>query len=66
MKYSDKCSGLVSWFDCYFTHGIDHVILPTSPYMQSTHWKQTIFYFEKSFEVKEDDYIKGSICVKKN
>ena len=30
MKYSDKCSGLVSWFDCYFTHGIDHVILPTS------------------------------------
>ena len=34
--------------------------------MQSTHWKQTIFYFEKSFEVKEDDYIKGSICVKKN
>lgn len=36
--------GLVTWFDCDFSHGHKQVILSTSPYKKHTHWKQTIFY----------------------
>lgn len=32
-------SGLVSWFDCWFTHNPESVLLSTSPHTPSTHWK---------------------------
>ena len=30
IKYDDKVTGLLTWFDCYFTHGPKHVLLSTS------------------------------------
>ena len=30
MKESIKVSGVISWFDCYFTHGKKQVLLSTS------------------------------------
>ncbi len=30
IKYDDKLTGLLAWFDCYFTHGTKHVLLSTS------------------------------------
>lgn len=36
------------------------------PFYKSTHWKQTLFYLEKSLKAKTGDYLRGSICVRKN
>ncbi len=34
--------------------------------MKDTHWKQTIFYFEETINVRKGDIIEGSIAVKKS
>jgi hypothetical protein len=71
IRDSDKVSGVVVWFDCYFTHGRKQILLSTSsvfklgPFLQRTHWKQTIFYFEKSFYGKEGHIVKGTIVAKR-
>jgi len=57
--------GFVTWFDCLFTHGGKSINLSTSPYKKQTHWKQTIFYVEKPFEVNPGDSITGNINVVK-
>lgn len=41
---NDYVHALVTWFDVYFSHGNKPIILSTSPYSKSTHWKQIIFY----------------------
>ena len=53
------------WFDCYFSFGSKKIVLSTSPYKKSTHWKQTIFYLEKPFKVDVHDQIKGILKVQK-
>lgn len=62
---SGKVYGLVTWFDCYFSHGHKKYTLSTSPYKKSTHWKHTIFYVEKPFSVDEEDKIECCIKVDK-
>lgn len=44
MEMEGGMYGLVSWFDCDFSHGSKNITLSTSPYKKQTHWKQTIFY----------------------
>jgi protein arginine N-methyltransferase 1 len=44
MEMEGGMYGLVSWFDCDFSHGSKKISLSTSPYKKQTHWKQTIFY----------------------
>ena len=34
---------IVGWFDCFFDHKKEGVILSTSPFTPDTHWKQTVF-----------------------
>lgn len=65
-QYDDKVHGLVSWFDCDFSGLQRSVTLSTSPYNKATHWKQTVFYTTKDFEVKRDDVIYGSIANRKS
>jgi len=33
IKESDRVTGLISWFDCYFTHGQKDVLLSTSNFL---------------------------------
>ena len=58
-------SGVVSWFDVYFSFGKNEVVLSTSPFEEETHWKQGILYFETDLPVNENDEIKGSVIFSK-
>lgn len=57
--------GIVTWFDCHFSHGSKTICLSTSPYKKQTHWKQTVFYFDTPLEVYNGDLVEGSIKVSK-
>ena len=65
-KNNDLVTGFVGWFDCYFTDC--HIIecLDTSPFKPYTHWKQTIFYMNDTFQINQNDIISGNIAVRKN
>jgi len=63
---SDTIYALVCWFDVYFSHLDNPVILSTSPYGRPTHWKQTTFYLNKMIKAKKGEVLKGSIAVKKS
>lgn len=53
---------LVSWWDCEFSNLEKPVMLSTSPYERSTHWKQTVFYLEYDLKLGEGDTVTGSIA----
>jgi len=36
---SEKCNGIVAWFDTLFSNMKHTVTLSTSPYSRPTHWK---------------------------
>jgi hypothetical protein len=65
-NYDDKCHALVSWFDTDFKDLQHPIILTTSPYAVSTHWKQVVFYMEKELIVRKGEVLKGSIAVRKS
>jgi type I protein arginine methyltransferase len=46
MNYSDKVHALVGFWDCEFSNLEHPVMLSTSPFKKSTHWKQTVLYLE--------------------
>jgi len=58
-----KFHGYVSYFDVVFA-GTDKVFtLSTSPSAISTHWKQTLFYFDEPLNVVQDTHLKSRIEV---
>lgn len=65
-QHSDRVHGIVAWFDCEFYDFQRRVTLTTSPYCKPTHWKQTVFYTTKDFDVNRDDIISGSIACRKS
>jgi protein arginine N-methyltransferase 1 len=62
----DLMNGLVLWFDTTFSHGLEKIVLNTSPYETLTHWKQGIMYFKTPVPINEDDKIEGEFIMKKN
>jgi len=62
----DSVNGFVGWFECFFTDCHLFQKLDTSPYAKYTHWKQTMFYFDKPFFASRGDVIDGNIAVKQN
>lgn len=60
---SSVLHGFVLWFTVSFP---ENVILSTSPYSQSTHWGQTLFYNEEECDVRQDTQIQGTITMKPN
>lgn len=64
IKKDSIASGIITWFDCLFDNVKRRVRLSTSPYEPYTHWKNTIFYIDKAYHVKEGDKLKGSIAVR--
>ena len=66
---SDKpIVAIVGWFDCLFDmNPFKHkVILSTSPFTESTHWKQTVFVLKKPIPSKTGHSIDGNIKVYRN
>eukprot|EP00357_Protocruzia_adherens_P023006 CAMPEP_0114995660 /NCGR_PEP_ID=MMETSP0216-20121206/13858_1 /TAXON_ID=223996 /ORGANISM="Protocruzia adherens, Strain Boccale" /LENGTH=401 /DNA_ID=CAMNT_0002359737 /DNA_START=112 /DNA_END=1317 /DNA_ORIENTATION=- len=66
MAKRDYVHALVAWFDCKFTHGSKVLNLSTSPNYKSTHWKQTVLYFEGFLIGNAGEEMEGSIAVRKN
>jgi len=56
---------IIGWFDCHFDlESFEHkVLLSTSPFSESTHWKQTVFLLKKAIVCKSGDKIEGNIVV---
>jgi protein arginine N-methyltransferase 1 len=63
---NDTVYALVCWFDAYFSRLDNPILLSTSPYGKSTHWKQTTFYLDKVIKARKGEVLKGSIAVKKS
>ena len=63
---NDVFSGVVAWFDVFFSKVPKPVELSTSPYGMNTHWKQVVFYTEKDFKVTKGDILKGSFACRKS
>ena len=64
--YNDQVHGFVVWFDTAFADLKHPVTLTTSPFMQTTHWKQSILYLDKPIRVRMGDKIYGSIAVRQD
>ena len=62
----DTMCGLVSWFDVKFSSIPNQIKFTTSPYNQSTKWRQVIFYTNKNINVNRGDILKGSLCCRIN
>ena len=67
--------GFASWFDVEFHSPSTGtkcetlskpVMLSTSPHAPKTHWKNAIFMLDKPSEVKEGDFIEGTMKVQRN
>ena len=63
---TSTASALITWFDCLFENVKRKVKLSTSPYEYYTHWKNTIFYIDKAYQVKDGDKLSGSIAVRQS
>ena len=62
-----KCSAVVAYFDIRFLKGLKNpTSFSTSPFSPPTHWKQTIFFLEKSISVSKGEEIPGFIECRKN
>lgn len=62
---NDFCHAYIVWWEAKFP-GPEKIILSTSPWDNYTHWKQTIFYMDKTLNVKKGDAINGTISSKPN
>jgi protein arginine N-methyltransferase 1 len=65
IKSDTLVHALVGCFDVDFDASHVPMCLSTSPFQDYTHWKQTVFYFERPYECKEGDSIMGTINVKR-
>ena len=57
---ADTMHALVVWFDVAFEGPQKVIELSTSPYKQSTHWSQSIFYLEEPVDVCTDMDVMGT------
>lgn len=62
----DFVHAFVAWFDVEFAACLKPVFLPTGPYDEYTHWKQTVFYFNGSLAMREGERITGEFALKPN
>lgn len=63
---TDYVHALVGWFETYFSHGKNKIVLSTSMEMQNTHWKQSVFYIDDELPIKKGEKLTGSILLKKD
>jgi protein arginine N-methyltransferase 3 len=53
-----KITSFVGYFDTFFELP-EHIEFSTSPFAPSTHWKQTVFYLDKPYQVSLGEKIDG-------
>jgi len=67
IKKSGVLNAIVGYFDIGFVQNTTTPIyFSTSPYVEPTHWKQTVFLLKENFNVNEGDVINGRMFCKKN
>lgn len=66
MKRNVFAQALVTYFNVEFTKCHERVSFSTSPESQSTHWKQTVFYFEESIKMMKGEECKGTFSLQSN
>merc|ERR1712096_110464 len=62
----DFLHALVVWFDVTFQACHPEVVLDTAPGKSSTHWKQSVLYFNDALVVHEGETLHGMLAVRKN
>ena len=63
---TDVMHAIVGGFDVTFNEDGDQLVLPTDPFSEPTHWKQTLFYLDQPLSVRKGDVIEGRIRVQKH
>lgn len=58
-----KIGGFVTYFDAIFSNCHKPVVLTTSPFSPSTHWRQTLFYLRDPIWVESGDEITGKFIM---
>jgi len=71
MKKTGILHGFGTWFDSAFLPSRsadqkDEIILSTSPYNQSTHWRNVTFVLEEQLKVEAGDVIVGTITISRH
>jgi len=65
-KHDDYCHAIAAYFDVLFSKCNTEVQLSTGPFDNNTHWKQTVFYFDKFLMVTKGTILNGKINVQPN
>jgi protein arginine N-methyltransferase 1 len=63
---NEELHAFVVWFDVIFAGPETMIELSTSPYSDSTHWNQSIFYIEEPVMVTQDLVINGNFQMRSN
>lgn len=66
VQRTDRMHGLMAAFECTFNEDGDTLILSTAPFAPQTHWKQTLFYFDRPLSVRNGDVITGRMRSEKH
>jgi protein arginine N-methyltransferase 1 len=56
---TDTLHAFIVWFDAIFEGGESRIELSTSPFRESTHWRQTLFYLANPFVAVRSQPITG-------
>jgi hypothetical protein len=62
----EELHAFVVWFDAMFEGPDRTVELSTSPYSDSTHWRQSIFYIEEPVMVTQELAVNGTFQMRPN
>ena len=62
----DYIHGLVAYFEVAFTACHKTVTITTSPKAATTHWKQTLFYFEDTILICSGEKLTGELSCRQN
>ncbi|CAL4213334.1 unnamed protein product [Meganyctiphanes norvegica] len=63
---NDTVHAFTLYFDIEFTKCMNKVGFSTAPDAEYTHWKQTTFYLDEGFTVREGEEITGTVSMKPN
>lgn len=62
----NNLQAILGYFCVSFTHGQQPLELNTGPMCYPTHWKQTIFFLDRTFPMNNNELLTGVIAVQQN
>eukprot|EP00182_Erythrolobus_australicus_P003397 CAMPEP_0185835288 /NCGR_PEP_ID=MMETSP1353-20130828/7421_1 /TAXON_ID=1077150 /ORGANISM="Erythrolobus australicus, Strain CCMP3124" /LENGTH=348 /DNA_ID=CAMNT_0028533885 /DNA_START=52 /DNA_END=1098 /DNA_ORIENTATION=- len=63
---TDFMHALVAFFDVRFTHCHKPIVFNTGPFNKATHWKQTVFYLDRTLPLEACELIEGTLACRPN